>query len=70
MKSAIPIEARLHWLRRFRDAIALHHVDLAQLAQQEIGKSGFAAFATRLRFIMSISRSSRSRRLARVGSMR
>ena len=43
MKSAVPIEARLQWLRRFRDAIARHHVDLAQLAQQEIGKSEFDA---------------------------
>jgi len=44
--SAVPtLDARLDWLRRFRDGVRLHHEELVELASDEVGKPRFEALA-------------------------
>ena len=43
MDSLVPLDSRMAWLRRFRDAVKSHHPELAALASDEIGKPGFEA---------------------------
>ena len=37
------LDSRLAWLRRFRDGVRMHHVELCALASEEVGKSPFEA---------------------------
>ena len=43
MHSPISIADRLDWLRRFRDAVRVHHLELCALASEEVGKPHFEA---------------------------
>ena len=43
METPIPLDARLAWLRRFRDAVRTHHPELCALASEEVGKPVFEA---------------------------
>lgn len=40
------LDARLSWLRRFRDAVRMRHLDLCALASEEVGKPHFEALTS------------------------
>jgi len=43
METPTPLDVRLAWLRRFRDAVRVHHPELCALASEEVGKPRFEA---------------------------
>jgi len=43
VSGAAPLADRLHWLRRFRDAVKSQHPELCALASEEVGKTTFEA---------------------------